>query len=68
MSDRPLPPYSLGHEAQIQPPRWSLPTHSTLKALRSALVMWKSGSPQPGGRFSSSQFRISARNASDSGG
>ena len=68
MSESPLPPYSLGHEAQIQPPSWSLRTHSALKALRSSLVIGASGSPQRGGRFSSSQLRISWRKASVSGG
>src|ERR1700733_3006519 len=68
MRDRPLPPYSVGQEAQIQPPAYSFLVHSWLNAFFSSLVMAKSGLPHPSGRFSSSQERISARNVSASGG
>ena len=33
MSDSPLPPYSLGHDAQIHPPPRSSFTHEVLKSL-----------------------------------
>ena len=33
MSERPLPPYSFGHEAQIQPPAWSFFTHCGVERL-----------------------------------
>ncbi len=68
ISDNPLPPYSVGHEAQIQPPWRSLWTQSALNASRSGPVSSKPGSNQPGGRFSSSQLRTSVRSASASGG
>ena len=41
----PLPPYSAGQLAQIQPPAKSLAVHSSLKALRSPGVMEKPGLP-----------------------
>ena len=54
MSERPLPPYSLGHDAQIQPPPYSFVTQSRLKAFFSSLVMVNPGAPQPSGRLSAS--------------
>ena len=45
-----------------------LRVHSALKLARSSAVMLEPGLPQPSGRFSSSQSRISRRNASASGG
>ena len=68
MVDSPLPPYSVGQVAQIQPPSYSFAGHSSLKAASLAASMRKSSSNQPSGRFSSSQARISVRNASASGG
>jgi hypothetical protein len=65
---RPLPPYSVGHEAQIQPPSKSSAVHSARNALRSSLDIEKPGVPQPSGRWSVSQVRISARNGSVSAG
>ena len=64
----PLPPYSAGQLAQIQPPAKSLAVHSWLKALRSSGVMENPGSPQPSGRFSLSHRAISTRNSSASCG
>ena len=43
MRVRPLPPYSVGHEAQIQPPSNSLAVHSRRKALRSSGVIENPG-------------------------
>ena len=68
MIDRPLPPYSFGHEAQIQPPSNSFCVHSSWNLRRSSGVIAKPSSNQPSGRFSSSQARISARNSSASAG
>ena len=68
MSERPLPPYSFGHEAQIQPPSKSFFVHSRLKACRSSRVIENPGVPHPSGRLSCSHWRISVRNASASGG
>ena len=65
---RPLPPYSLGHEAQIQPPSKSLAVHSSRNALRSSLVIENPGVPHPSGRLSVSHWRISARKGSVSTG
>ena len=66
--DSPLPPYSVGQEAQIQPPSNSFLVQSLLNAFFSSRVIEKSGFPQPSGRFSCSQVRISDRNVSASGG
>ena len=52
ISERPLPPYSFGHEAQIQPPSKSFFVHSWLKALRSSRVIENPGVPHPSGRLS----------------
>ena len=65
---RPLPPYSFGHVAQIQPPLKSLSGHSSLNFLRSADDISKPSLNQPFGKFSSSHSRTSSRNASTSGG
>ncbi len=48
----PLPPYSLGQDAQIQPPAKSFSVHSARNALRSSLAIEKPGVPQPSGRLS----------------
>ena len=37
MVERPLPPYSFGHEAQIQPPPKSFSVHSWIQTARSSL-------------------------------
>ena len=66
--DRPLPPYSLGHVAQIHPPACSLCGHSSLKRARSSSDISKPSSNQPAGRLSSSQPLTSLRNGSVSGG
>ena len=63
---RPLPPYSLGHEAQIQPPSKSFSFHFSENVAFSSAVI--SRSPQSSGRFASSQARISPRNVSASSG
>jgi hypothetical protein len=63
--ESPLPPYSLGHEAQIHPPGEQLLVHSWLKAFFSSLAMENPGVPQPSGRLSTSHWRISARNGVD---
>ena len=68
MRSRPLPPYSFGHDAQIQPPSNSLAVHSARNALRSSLGMENPGVPHPSGRLSVSHWRISARNGSVSAG
>ena len=68
MTERPLPPYSVGHAAQIQPPSKSFSDHDSWNFLRSSGVRWKPSSNQPSGRFVSSQARISLRNASASAG
>ena len=68
MVDRPLPPYSLGHDAQIQPPSNSVVVHCFCHAAFSSADIVKSGSNQPSGRLSSSQVRISLRKVSASGG
>ena len=68
ISERPLPPYSFGQEAQIHPPANSFFVHSLLKARFSSRVMAKPGVPQPSGRLSSNQVRISALKASVSTG
>ena len=64
----PLPPYSLGHEAQIHPPSNSLAVQSARNALRSSLAIENPGVPQPSGRLSVSHWRISARKGSVSAG
>ena len=68
MASRPLPPYSSGQVAQIQPPPKSFSVHSSLNALLSSADISKPSSNQPSGRFSSSQARISMRKSSASGG
>ena len=68
MVPRPLPPYSFGHEAQIQPPFRSLAVHSSWNARRSSADMENPGSNQPEGRLDSSQARISMRKSSASRG
>ena len=68
ITDRPLPPYSRGQVAQIHPPAKSLSVQSAWKASFASPSSSKPGSNHPSGRFSSSQARISARNASASGG
>ena len=65
---RPLPPYSLGHVAQIQPPPYSRFGHSALNAARSSFVISKPSSNHPAGRLSSSQVRTSLRYCSASAG
>ena len=65
---RPLPPYSFGQVAQIQPPSKSVVVHSLWNCTLASASMLKPGSNQPSGRCSSSQLRISTRNASASGG
>ena len=62
----PLPPYSVGHVAQIQPPSKSFFGHCSLNALRSESVISNPSSNHPSGRFSRSQAVISVRNASAS--
>ncbi|MFT3853516.1 MAG: hypothetical protein QM733_12370 [Ilumatobacteraceae bacterium] len=64
--DRPLPPYSFGQVAQIQPPSNSFCGHASLNVARSCGVISKSSAPQPSGRLASSQPRISVRKASAS--
>ena len=66
--ERPLPPYSFGHEAQIHPPAKSFFVHSRLNAFFSSRVMLNPGLPQPSGRLSVSHVRISARKGSVSTG
>ena len=68
MIDRPRPPYSVGQEAQIQPPSASFGVHSLSNWERSSGVIENPGVPHPSGRFSSSQARTSSRKASASGG
>jgi hypothetical protein len=65
---RPLPPYSAGQVAQIQPPSNSFFGHSSLNVRRSSSVISKSSSNHPSGRLSCSHALISARNSSASGG
>ena len=48
--DRPLPPYSLGHVAQIQPPPYSFVGHSSLNAARSSALISKPSSNHPAGQ------------------
>ncbi len=67
-SVRPLPPYSTGHPAQIQPPAKSFSFQLSLKALSLLGLIEKPGSNQPSGRFSSSHERTSLRNGSVSAG
>ena len=64
----PLPPYSAGHDAQIQPPAKSFDGHSSLNVFFCSGVISKPSSNQPSGRFSSSHDRISVRNSSASAG
>src|SRR3954447_6768423 len=45
--DRPLPPYSFGHEAQIQPPSNNFCVHSSWNLRRSSDVISKPSSNQP---------------------
>ena len=68
MVERPLPPYSSGQVAQIQPPSKSVLVHSSFQAAFSSGVILNPSSNQPSGRFSSSQARISMRNSSASAG
>ena len=56
MRESPLPPYSLGHEAQIHPPAKSLAVHSSLKAAFSSLDIENPGVPHPSGRLSTSHL------------
>ena len=63
----PLPPYSVGQVAQIQPPSNSLAGQPALNALRSSGLISNPSSNQPSGRLASSQARISRRKASSSG-
>ena len=65
---RPLPPYSVGQVAQIQPPSKRVAVHCSSQAPRSSSVIEKSSSNQPDGRLFSSHSRISTRNSSASGG
>ena len=68
ISERPFPPYSFGHEAQIHPPPNNFLVHPRLKAFFSSRVIEKLGVPQPSGRLSASHCRISTRKASVSTG
>ena len=68
ISDRPLPPYSFGHEAQIHPPANRVSVQLALKAFRSSRVIENPGVPHPSGRWSASHARISLRKGSVSGG
>ena len=68
MVESPLPPYSFGHDAQIQPPSNSFSVHSSWNRALSSPFSSKPSSNQPSGRLSSSQARISLRNVSASGG
>ena len=64
----PLAPVLVGQLAQIHPPAKSLAVHSSLKVFALLGVMEKPGSPQPAGRFSCSQWAMTPRNSSASGG
>src|SRR5271163_3289742 len=68
MSERPFPPYSTGHPAQIHPPAKSFFVQVSLNSWRSSVVIENPGSNHPAGRFSSSQARISFRKDSASCG
>ena len=68
MVESPLPPYSSGQVAQIQPPSYSFFTQSSLNSRRASPFSSKPSSNQPAGRLASSQALISPRNASASGG
>ncbi len=69
--ESPLPPYSSGHVAQIQPPSWSRFGQLALNSARSSSLSSNvsprsTASTQPAGRLSRNQSRISWRNASAS--
>ena len=64
----PLPPYSWGQVAQIQPPWNSRWFQSSLNWRRCSAVIVAAVSFHAAGRLSASQARISERNASASGG
>ena len=65
---RPLPPYSSGHVAQIQPPSNSFFGHSTLNVLRSVVAQLEARFEPALRQVLSSHPRISARKSSASGG
>ncbi|CAB4799861.1 unannotated protein [freshwater metagenome] len=65
--DKPLPPYSTGHVAQIQPPSNNFVGHPSLNALRSADDISKPLSNQPFGRLALSHVCTSVLNVSASG-
>ena len=65
--DKPLPPYSTGHVAQIQPPSNNFVGQASLKALRSADDISKPLSNHPFGRFDFSHVCTSVLKASASG-
>ncbi|CAB5036143.1 unannotated protein [freshwater metagenome] len=64
----PLPPYSLGQVAQIQPPANNFDGHSSTNFLRASPVNSNPGVPQPAGRLATNHSRISPRKASASAG
>ena len=67
--DRPLPPYSFGHDAQIQPPSKSFFVHSSLNWTRSSAVQLEARlEPAVGQVAPRARSRISMRNCSASGG
>ena len=68
MVDRPLPPYSSGQVAQIQPPSNSFRVQSFWNCTLASASISKPGSNHPSGRCSLSHWRISRRKASASGG
>jgi hypothetical protein len=68
MTDNPLPPYSFGHVAQIQPPPYSFAGQVSLNLRRSSADISNPASNQPAGRLARNHARTSSRNASASEG